>query len=341
MLADKSPASAWNWAQKNLLSPWYNTVLTMLCLLAIAGISWELWSWATTLAQWAVVQANWRLFLVGRYPANQVWRLGILGAIVLFLLGFSLWSWWTKQRRFAALLAWLWVLMFPVGLWLMGGGWGLTRVATSRWQGLLLTLLLALVSTGLSFPLGVGLALGRQGNLPLIRWACTLYIELIRGTPLIVILFLMQNMLPLLTPAGSLRPDNVLRAITGLTLFSAAYLAENVRGGLQAIPRGQIEAARALGLSPVLIASFIVLPQALRVALPAIVGQFIGLFKDTSLVSLVQLVELTGTARTVLGQPQFSDRFAEVYLVIGLIYWLFCYSLSLMGRRLERQLAAP
>jgi general L-amino acid transport system permease protein len=183
--------------------------------------------------------------------------------------------------------------------------------------------------------LGVLLALGRQSELPVVRGCSTVYIELIRGLPLIGILFMAQVMLPLVLPLG-VRPDRLVRAIAGLVLFNAAYLAENVRGGLQAVPRGQTEAAKALGLNLPLTLLLIVLPQALRTVIPAIVGQFISLFKDTSLLALFALVELTGISRSVLAQPQFLGRYAEVYLFIGLIYWAFCYTMSQISRRLER-----
>lgn len=241
----------------------------------------------------------------------------------------------------ATLRRWLpaaWGLAIIVNLWLIKGGLGLEPTATSVWSGLLLTLLMATISIVLSFPLGVLLALGRQSKLPVVRAFCIIYIEVIRGLPLIGILFLAQVMLPLFLPPYFRELDRVLRAIAGLVLFSAAYLAENVRGGLQAVPRGQGEAASALGLSTPLVVSLIVLPQALRAVIPAIVGQFIGLFKDTSLLSLFALLELTGISRTVLAQPQFLGRYAEVYLFIGLIYWVFCYGMSLASRRLERQL---
>lgn len=241
----------------------------------------------------------------------------------------------------ATLRRWLpaaWGLAMVVDLWLIKGGLGLEPTATSVWSGLLLTLLMATISIVLSFPLGVLLALGRQSKLPVVRAFCIIYIEVIRGLPLIGILFLAQVMLPLFLPPYFRELDRVLRAIAGLVLFSAAYLAENVRGGLQAVPRGQGEAASALGLSTPLVVSLIVLPQALRAVIPAIVGQFIGLFKDTSLLSLFALLELTGISRTVLAQPQFLGRYAEVYLFIGLIYWVFCYGMSLASRRLERQL---
>ena len=256
----------------------------------------------------------------------------ITGLIVLGLI---------NGQKFAQIITpWLslmWLLSFPIIIWLIGGGLGLQPVSTNLWNGLLLTLLIATISIVLSFPIGILLALGRTSNLPVVRWFSILYIEIIRGLPLIGILFLAQVMLPLFLPAD-LRLDRLLRSIVGLILFSAAYMAENVRGGLQSIPRGQIEAGKALGLNTPLLLTLVILPQALRAVIPAIVGQFIGLFKDTSLLSLVGLVELTGMARSILAQPQFLGRYAEVYLFIGLIYWLFCYSMSLAAKKLENQL---
>lgn len=263
-------------------------------------------------------------------------RLWLLAIAIVAAVGYGV-----GRQLPATLRRWLpaaWGLAMVVDLWLIKGGLGLEPTATSVWSGLLLTLLMATISIVLSFPLGVLLALGRQSKLPVVRAFCIIYIEVIRGLPLIGILFLAQVMLPLFLPPYFRELDRVLRAIAGLVLFSAAYLAENVRGGLQAVPRGQGEAASALGLSTPLVVSLIVLPQALRAVIPAIVGQFIGLFKDTSLLSLFALLELTGISRTILAQPQFLGRYAEVYLFIGLIYWVFCYGMSLASRRLERQL---
>lgn len=275
-------------------------------------------------------------FLLGVFvsfaPLDASSRLYLLAVGVLGFVSF-----WLGKRFNKLVVRWLalkWLLSFPIILWLIGGGFGLRTVSSNLWNGLLLTLLMAAVSIVLSFPLGVILALGRNSDLPVVRWFCILYIEIIRGLPLIGILFLAQVMLPLFLP-GNLRLDRVLRAVAGLVLFSAAYMAENVRGGLQAIPRGQVEAARALGLNAPLVVLLIILPQALRAVIPAIVGQFIGLFKDTSLLSLVGLVELTGIARSIIAQPQFLGRYAEVYLFIGFIYWVFCYSMSVASRRLE------
>ncbi|WP_414569886.1 amino acid ABC transporter permease [Nostoc sp. CCY 9925] len=374
------------WLHKNLFSTWYNSLLTVVCLVFLFWIVRGVITWATTQAQWAVIQVNLPLFLVGRFPQTLYWRAWIVLAIAAILSAITAGVFFSKQqltrrviifftfivgvllvilpldfisriqllliavlifagfgvgRNFSEVLApWLsllWVLSFPIILWLIGGGFGLQSVPTNLWNGLLLTLLMAAISIVLSFPIGVLLALGRTSDLPVVRWFSILYIEIVRGVPLIGILFLAQVMLPLFLPAD-VRLDRVLRGIAGLILFSAAYMAENVRGGLQSIPQGQIEAAKALGLNTALVVLLIVLPQALRAVIPALVGQFISLFKDTSLLSLLGLVELTGIARSILAQPEFLGRYAEVYLFIGLIYWVFCYSMSLASRRLEKQL---
>jgi general L-amino acid transport system permease protein len=234
-------------------------------------------------------------------------------------------------------LAFAWSLSFFVVWWLIAGGLGLTPVATGDWGGLMLTVFMAVVSILLCFPLGILLALGRQSPLPVIRGLSVGTIEVVRGVPLIALLFVGSNMIPLFLPAG-IRPNLVTRAIIGLTLFSAAYLAENVRGGLQSIPRGQSEAANALGLNSGLTTALIVLPQALKVSIPAIVGQFISLLQDTTLVSILGLFDLLGISRTILANPQFIGRYAEAYIFIGIIYWVFCYAMSIGSRRIEKQL---
>ncbi len=384
--AIESP-SPWQWLRINLFSTWYNSLLTVICLFVIILGLKAILGWIFIQAQWEVIQANLRLFFVGRFPPELYWRvwmpLGILIAIaglswglfqkhnrlwnrpllltlavaiaaVIFLpVGFTsrLWllaiivvmtvGYGVGRRLPANWGSWLtvaWGVSFLIILWLIKGGLGLEEVSTNLWTGLLLTLLTALISIILSFPIGVLLALGRQSELPVLRWFCIFYIEVIRGLPLIGILFLAQVMLPLFLPPEFEQMDRVVRAIAGLVLFSAAYLAENVRGGLQAVPRGQSEAAKALGLNPALVVVLIVLPQALKAVIPAIVGQFIGLFKDTSLLALFGLLELTGIGRSILAQPQFLGRYAEVYLFIGLIYWIFCYGMSLASRRLEKKL---
>jgi general L-amino acid transport system permease protein len=327
-----------NWLKKNLFNTWYNTILTILSVLFLAWLGTGLMQWVFTIANWTVVSENLRLFAVGRYPLKQLWRVWVVLALVLLQpLLFAIQTVLPKGRTQNLLITANWFLL-PLTLiltfWLLGGGLGLKTVKTSLWGGLVLTLLAALISVALAFPFSILLALGRQSKLPIVRGICTGYIEIVRGLPLIGILFMAQVMLPLVLP-GQLRLDRLLRAIAGLVLFNAAYLAENVRGGLQAIPPGQIEAAQALGLNTPATLRLIVLPQALRLVMPAIVGQFISMFKDTSLLALFSLFELTGIARSILSQPQFLGRNAEVYLFIGLIYWAFCYGMSFVSRRVE------
>ncbi|MGL5063041.1 MAG: amino acid ABC transporter permease [Microcoleus sp.] len=396
--ATESP-TPWNWARKNLFSTWYNCILTVVCLIVSFQVIKGIIVWATTKAQWRVLEANLPLFFAGRFPSESYWRLWLVAGIISLLGGLT---WGNIQRLeklwnppLLILLAgavvgavispidltsrlyilgiivaaaasytagrhinrnppsppltkgglggvnWMpgvWALSFPVILWLIKGGLGLREVETNDWGGLVLTVFLAIVSIVLSFPLGVLLALGRQSSLPVVKLLSTLYIEIIRGLPLIGILFLGQVMLQLFLPPEYPKLDRVIRAIAGLTLFSAAYLAENVRGGLQAIPRGQIEAARAIGLNTPLLTILIVLPQALRTVIPAIGGQFIGLFMDTSLLSLFGMLELIGISRAVLANPSYIGRYAEVYIFVGIIYWIFCYSMSLASRKIERSL---
>jgi len=241
-------------------------------------------------------------------------------------------------HRCRPLLPLVWPLLYVVGLVLIGGGLGLQRVTPSQWGGLLLTLLAASFAISLCCPLGIALALGRRSALPVLRWSATLYIEFIRGAPLITLLFLGQNILGFLLPGG-LAPDRVWRAVWILTFFAAAYVAEAVRSGLAAVPRGQEEAARSLGLNGVQTLSRIVLPQALRVALPATVGQFITLLQDTTLLSLIGLFDLLGVARAIMTNPDFLGRNAEVYLVLAVLFWCCCAALGLGSRALEKRLS--
>jgi len=211
----------------------------------------------------------------------------------------------------------------------------LPNVATTLWGGLLVTFLLSVGGILLSFPIGVALALGRRSSLPVVSAFSTIFIESIRGVPLITILFMFSIILALFLPAES-RIDRLLRALMAVTVFSAAYTAENVRGGLQAVPSGQIEAAKAVGMSGFQTMLFIVLPQALRAVIPAIVGQFISLFKDTTLVVIVGINDFLGIGRSIINSdPAFVQLQLEVYLFIALVYWIFSYLMSLASRRLE------
>jgi general L-amino acid transport system permease protein len=217
---------------------------------------------------------------------------------------------------------------------------GFGGVGWDSWGGLLLTLYLALAGILLSFPIGVLLALGRRSSFPVVRAVCVGYIELIRGVPLITLLFMSALAIGFFLPAFIPRPGQVVRAIVALVLFTAAYVAEIVRGGLQGVPRGQTEAAQALGMSPLRITRLIVLPQALRNVIPALVGQFISLFKDTSLVVVIPLLDLLGVAQIVHAQPDFRGEglHAETLVFASFIYWAFCYSMSRASQRLEQRL---
>ena len=309
------------------------------CILAItgslAGISWGLWGRFSRSVAIAIGSVSIALAIL--LPVDSISKVLTLAITIAIAIGFAIGQQCKRFTQSSLILAIAWLLSLPISLWLIGGNFGLTAVDVNVWNGLVLTLIVAISGIVFSFPLGVLLALGRQSTLPLIKWFCVFYIEIVRGLPLIGILFMAQVMLPLFLPAG-LEIDRVLRAIAAFVFFSAAYLAENVRGGLQSIPKGQAEAARALGLSIPLTITLIILPQALKASIPAIVGQFIGLFKDTSLVAIVGLVDLMGVSRTVLSQPEFIGRYAEVYLFVALIYWMFCFSLSQASQKLERKL---
>jgi general L-amino acid transport system permease protein len=247
----------------------------------------------------------------------------------------------TRPEALGRIVIFGWVISLPVFILLTRGFTSqagiMPVVGTNLWGGLLLTFLLTVVGIIFSFPLGVLLALGRRSELPVVRLASITYIEVVRGVPLITILFMAQLMLPLFLPPN-VTIDRVLRAMVGITLFSAAYLAENVRGGLQAIPKGQYEAAQALGLNGAQTTIYIILPQALRLIIPILVGQFIAVFKDTALVAIVGLLDLVGIAKTVLAQPEFLGLQREVYAFISLIYWVLSYGMSFLSRQLEEKL---
>ncbi len=328
---------------------------------------WRLWLLTALLvaasgATWGLLRAHPRPDRTGvLWPRNDRLALVLLALIALAVpaaLGLTLAiqsRWWglllllglcrwlagryganlsATGRRLAALV---WPVLYLVGMVLISGGLGLVTVSPSEWGGLLLTLLASSFAILLCFPIGVLLALGRRSELPLLRWGSVLYIEFIRGAPLITLLFLGQNILGFLLPGG-LAPERVWRAAWVLTFFAAAYLAEAVRSGLAAVPRGQLEAARSLGLSYPKALQHVVLPQALRVALPAMVGQFISLLQDTTLLSLIGLLELLGTARTVMANPAFLGRNGEVYLTLAVLFWGCCAALGLGSRALERRL---
>ena len=329
------------WLKKNLFSTWYNVPLTIFSIAFIYFVLRVIIIWAVHDARWEVVTTNLKVFMIGRYPAKEAWRvLAALGIVVI--LAALTWVLW--RRKDSKIKRWLvigWLLSFPlIGILLRGFSREspfLPLVSADIWSGILLTLVLAIVGIGASFPLGVLLALGRRSKLPAIKVICTVYIETIRGIPLISVLFMSQLLLPLFLPP-ELRLGTVMRALTGMTLFSAAYTAENVRGGLAAVPIGQYDAASALGLNKVLMMVLIVLPQALRAVIPTIVGQFISLFKDTTLVVIVGLLDLLGIAKAVTGQRAFIGLHQEVYCFVAVLFFICCYAMSYASRRLEKKL---
>jgi general L-amino acid transport system permease protein len=284
-------------------------------------------------ACWGVIAEKHRLLFFGRYPHDAQWRPLLATLIILALLAAACWR---RLWRPGFLIAGAAGLAAAV-LLMAGGAAGLRPVPTQLWGGLPLTLLVSLGGTLLAFPLAVLLALARRASLPMLRLAATLYIELIRGVPLISLLFMAAFLFPLMLPPDW-RPDILPRVILTIAGFAAAYLAEVIRGGLQAVPSGQYVAALAIGLTRWQALRHVVLPQALRHALPALVNSFIGIFKDSSLISIVSLHELTGALATSLGgDADWRSFYLEGYLFIALIYWCFCFGLSRLGRRLEVQ----
>ena len=325
------------WLRQNLLATWYHGLLTLLALAVLVLAGRALAEWAFGRAQWAVVTDNLLLLLVGAYPRDQLWRVVAAVALlaVLVLASGLAWVGPARWRRAQMPVVAAWVVLVPAAMVLVlsvprQGG-------TGTGYGLVLTLVLAVAGITLSFPLGVALALGRVSSLPVVRALSIAYIELVRGTPLMVVLFFSMTALPLFLPPA-VRPDLVTRAAAGLVLFTAAYVAEAVRGGLQGVPRGQWEAAQALGLTGSQAVFLIILPQALRAVIPALVGQFISLFKDTSLVAVWGLLEFVGVAQSVLSNPAYLGRHVEIYAFVAAVYWVFCYGMSLASRRLERRL---
>ena len=317
------------------MSRWLNRCVT---LVLTALIGWGVWSvlhWLLLAADWSVVVSNLPLYVVGSYPVDQrwrplVWMVALVVLIVLTLLG-------PRRGPLQRWLPLLWLAMAPLGLWLVAGGLVLEPVSTRDWGGFTLTLLLTVGSGLLALPIGVLLALGRRSQLPVLRLSSTAYIELMRAVPLIAVLFFGQLLIPLFLPQG-LEINRVLRAVLAFAFFAAAYIAEDVRGGLQAIPPTQREAAAVLGLSEWQSLQLVVLPQALRIALPSLTNQAVGLLQNTSLMAILGLVELLGISRSLLANPVFIGRFLEVYLWLAAVYWLACTAMALLARHLELRL---
>lgn len=356
-LADPTPASAapresigvLEWLRTRLFSSVGNTILTLatlgfLWLILPPLINWGIldavWHAAPPAecraaggACWAMIHEKHRLIIFGRYPYAEHWRPLLAMVVLIGLIGVS-----ADRRAWKRWLLGVWgagVVVMGVLMW--GGVFGLTYVEPALWGGLPLTLILTTVGIAVAFPWGVLLALGRQSKMPVIRTLSVVYIELVRGVPLVSLLFMASFMLPLFMPSG-VQISSLLRAQVAIILFAGAYLAEVVRGGLQAVPRGQVEAARSLGLGYWPTMWKIVLPQAIRMVIPGIVNSFISTFKDTSLVAIVSLTDLMLAARQAVGDPLWRAYGLEGYVFIGLIYLIFCYLMSRYSQRLEVQL---
>ncbi len=337
------------WIRFNLFGDLVTGLMTLVIGAALLYVLPQFLSWAILRASWlpnfnacrvegvgacwGVVAEKYRIILFGRYPFEEQWRPLVATLLLLGLLIAS-----CTRAFWKSWLVLLWVVVLSLFFTLMlGNVFGLSKVETDRWGGLPLTILLASMSMVMAFPIALVVALGRRSNLPAIRTFCTIYVELIRGVPLISVLFMASFMFPLFMPQG-FTIDVLIRVLVGITLFAAAYMAEVIRGGLQAIPKGQIEAAATLGLSYWQTQRKIVLPQALAMVVPSIMNNFISTFKDTSLVTIVSLYELTGALSMALNSDSDWRPFKiEGYLFIALIYFVFCFSMSRYSIWVEKQ----
>jgi general L-amino acid transport system permease protein len=336
------------WAKTNLFNTWYNSLITILALMLIAKVLPAVVRWAfidslwmstgeqcraVDGACWSIIPANIRFILFGFYPYDQQWRPGLS---ITLLVGLLLYSY--SRRHWKKNLAYLWIAgLVLMGILMKGGLFGLKSVDSAKWGGLPLTLMLSVFGLTAAYPLGVALALGRQSKMPAIRSLSVIYIELIRGVPLISLLFMSSIVFPLFLPEG-VTVNSILRAQVAIILFTAAYIAEVVRGGLQAMARGQFEAADSLGLNYFQTMRLIILPQALKIVIPPSVSILISAFKDTSLVVIIALYDVLKTTQSTLSDPRWMGFSAEAYIFVAMIYFLGCFFMSNFSRKLEREL---
>ena len=347
-----SSIGAWAWARKNLFDGWFNTILTCLCIYFLWRIippvfDHLLWSavfdatsradcWAKDNgACWAFIIDRIEFFTYGFYPEEQRWRANL--ALVLLFVALAPLLYDKFPRRGYGII---FSICYPfIAGWLLVGGLGLEPVSTDLFGGILLTLIIGLTGIVFSLPLGILLALGRYNSaMPTVQSICVVFIELIRGVPLITLLFIASTMLNYFLPPG-VEFDLLLRVMIMVMLFSAAYLAEVIRGGLQAIPKGQFEAADSLGLSYWQSMRLIILPQALKISIPGIVNSFIALYKDTTLVLIIGLLDLLGTGKNALSDMTWSGLALEVYSFAAIFFFISCYAMSRYSQYLERKLS--
>ena len=338
------------WIRQNLFSSPLQIFLT--CVMVAL-----LYTLLAPFVKWALVDANWsgesredctqagacwvfikvRLgqFIYGFYPEAEQWRVKIA---FLILVGASAPFFVPSFHRKAWMGLFL-IIVFPfiAYILLVGGMLGLPMVETQLWGGLMLTLVVAGIGIATSLPIGIVLALGRRSAMPVVRAICVAFIEVVRGVPLITILFMASVMFPMFLPQG-VNFDKLLRALIGVSLFASAYMAEVVRGGLQAIPRGQYEAAAAIGLGYWKMMGLVILPQALRIVIPGIVNTFIALFKDTTLVLIIGLFDLLGIIQAASSDPKWLGYAMEGYVFAGFVFWIFCFGMSRFSMALEKKL---
>ena len=337
------------WIRFNLFNGAFNSILTIITLFLLWKTVPYVFKWAfiDSLwfagssacrggdgACWSVISANFRFIIFGFFPYESQWR-PLLAMILLFGLLF-----YSKDRNhWKKSLGYAWMIgLVTMGILMRGGIFGLASVESAKWGGLPLTLLLSVFGLTAAYPLGVVLALGRQSKLPALKLLCVLYIELIRGVPLISLLFMSSVIFPLLLPEG-VTFNNILRAQVAIILFTAAYIAEVVRGGLQGMSRGQYEAAESIGLNYYLTMRLVILPQALKIMIPPTVSVLISAFKDTSLVVIISLWDLLKTSKSILSNPEWMGFSRELYLFIAILYFLGCFSMSNYSRKLEKELS--
>ena len=352
--APKSTKGAIAWMRDNLFNGAFNSVLTLSALLLViytlpSALGWLVFNanWVGGAeacrvnpdgACWPFVSSRWEQFLYGFYEKSERWRIDIL--LLILFAGIALMVWEKAPgRKYIALLM---LFVYPVFSFFMMYGneaMGLQIVETSQWGGFSLTLVIALSGIVASLPLGVVLALGRRSEMPVISLLSTIFIEFWRGIPLVAVLFMATIMFPLFLPAG-VTFDQLLRAVIGVALFASAYMAEVVRGGLQAIPKGQYEGAMALGLPYWKMMRLVVLPQALKIVIPGIVNTFIGLFKDTTLVLIIALFDLLGIVQASIADPNWSIKSVPYtgYAFVAIVFWICCYSMARYSRYIETKL---
>jgi general L-amino acid transport system permease protein len=337
------------WVKNNLFNGVFNSILTVVTLVFLWKVIPPLFRWALidsawhTTGQacrqaagacWSIISMNYRFILFGFYPYEQQWRPFLAMMILFGLLFYS-----RDRTHWKKPLAYAWIIgLFTMGLLMKGGIFGLPSVESTQWGGLPLTLLLAVFGLTAAYPLGVILALGRRSKMHGVKALCILYIELIRGVPLISLLFMSSIIFPLFLPEG-VTFNKILRAQVAIILFTAAYIAEVIRGGLQGMSRGQYEAAESMGLNYYLTMRLIILPQALKIVIPPTVSILISAFKDTSLVVIIALFDLLKTTQSVLSNPEWMGFSREAYVFIAILYFLGCFSMSNYSRKLERELS--